>query len=80
LEPAGHAAAAAEPHTTAVTDIADRHTDWLFDRQGLPAALDTLRTNYRNRAAHTEILGEDEFKACSELVIGPQGLLWALRA
>lgn len=53
-------------------------SDWLFDSDGLPAALDALRTNFRNRAAHTEILRRDEFDACSELVIGSQGLLWRL--
>lgn len=55
-------------------------SDWLFEANGLPAALKALRNNYRNRAAHTEILHKDQFDACSALVIGPQGVLWRLLA
>jgi hypothetical protein len=52
--------------------------DWLFDPNGLAAALDQLRRRYRNPAAHTEILDRAAFEECSTFVAGPDGLLWRL--
>ncbi len=54
------------------------YADWLFNPDGLAAALDQLRVRYRNPAAHTEILDQTAFEGCSSLVGGPDGLLWRL--
>jgi hypothetical protein len=54
------------------------NSDWLFESDGLAAALDDLRIRFRNRAAHTEILGEAEFEECWEAVVGKEGVLWNL--
>lgn len=54
------------------------HADWLFDSDGLAAALDQLRVRYRNPAAHTAILDRTAFEGCSSLVSGTDGLLWRL--
>jgi hypothetical protein len=54
------------------------HAGWLFDPDGLAAALDQLRRRYRNPAAHIEILDRAAFEECSTFVAGPDGLLWHL--
>lgn len=53
-------------------------SDWIFEADGLRASLRMLVADFRNKAAHTEILGKAEFDACSDLVSGSQGLLWRL--
>ena len=54
------------------------HADWLFDPDGLAAALDELRVRYRNPAAHTAILDRTAFEGCSSFIGGTDGLLWRL--
>jgi hypothetical protein len=53
-------------------------SDWLFDALGLPTSLMALAKDFRNRAAHTEVLGADAYAACAEFVTGREGLLWRL--
>lgn len=53
-------------------------SQWLLDPNGFYRALETLTTNFRNRAAHIDELGKNDYLACRELVIGPQGLIWRL--
>jgi hypothetical protein len=52
--------------------------DWLFAKGGFTDAIEQLTREYRNPAAHTELLDEDDFARCSMLVLGQDGLLWRL--
>ena len=52
--------------------------DWLFTKGGFTDAVEHLTREYRNPAAHTALLGEEDFTCCSNLVHGPDGLLWRL--
>ncbi len=38
---------------------------WIVDKEGLPAGLERLTTDFRNRAAHIERMTEEEFHGCS---------------
>lgn len=51
---------------------------WLLDPNGLHHALSVVTTQFRNRAAHIEELGKQDYTGCRELVIGPDGALWKL--
>ena len=51
---------------------------WLLDPMGLHSALELLIRSFRNRAAHIDELGEEEYLRCRELVIGSEGALWKL--
>jgi hypothetical protein len=51
---------------------------WLLEPQGLHKALVTLTTSFRNRAAHIDELGRQDYLRCRELVMGSEGLLWRL--
>jgi hypothetical protein len=51
---------------------------WLLDPNGLHRALAVLTTSYRNRAAHVDELGKEEYLSCRELVLGSEGILWRL--
>lgn len=53
-------------------------SNWLLDPQGLPNALERLTTEFRNRAAHIDELGKEDYLGCRQLVIGPEGVLWRL--
>ncbi|HUY14628.1 MAG TPA: hypothetical protein VMX16_13530 [Terriglobia bacterium] len=53
-------------------------SNWLLDADGLHRALGVLTTSFRNRAAHVDELGKEDYLICRELVIGSQGLLWRL--
>jgi hypothetical protein len=53
------------------------HSDWLLQRSGAQSGIATLLT-FRNRAAHTDELANEDYTTCSKLVLGPQGLLWHL--
>lgn len=53
-------------------------SQWLLDSHGLPQAITTLTTKYRNRAAHIDELTEADYRQCHDLVIGSNGLLWRL--
>jgi len=51
---------------------------WLLDPKGLHFKLDDLITHFRNRAAHIDELGMDDYVSCRDLVVGSEGLLWRL--
>lgn len=53
-------------------------SNWILDSNGLYRELITLTTKYRNRAAHLDDLGRQEYENCRSLVIGDDGLLWRL--
>ena len=52
--------------------------DWLFTKGGFTDAVDHLTREYRNPAAHTALLSEEDFKRCTSIVHGEDGLLWRL--
>jgi hypothetical protein len=51
---------------------------WLLDPNGLHQALGELTSKFRNRAAHIDELGKQDYVNCRELVIGAKGVLWNL--
>lgn len=51
---------------------------WLLDPNGALVALEQVTVQHRNRATHTDELEKSDFDACHHLVLGEQGLLWAL--
>ena len=53
-------------------------SNWLLDPSGFHRSVVTLTTDYRNRAAHSDELGSDDYSRCRELVIGAQGVIWRL--
>jgi hypothetical protein len=53
-------------------------SDWLVDDSGAIAAFRELTDRYRNRAAHTAEVTEDDFVTCREFVTGTDGILWKL--
>jgi len=53
-------------------------SNWLLESKGFHSALTTLTTDFRNRAAHIDELGKEDYLGCRELVIGSQGALWRL--
>jgi hypothetical protein len=55
-------------------------SDWIFARDGFAVEIKELTSNYRNPAAHTEVLDESHFQECSKLVQGSEGILWKLIA
>jgi hypothetical protein len=57
-------------------DWTDSH--WLLKPDGLYTALAILTPNFRNRAAHIDELGKQDYLDCRELVIGSEGVLWKL--
>ena len=53
-------------------------SQWLLDPKGFHPALMSLTTNFRNRAAHIDELGKEDYHACRDFVLGSHGLLWKL--
>ena len=53
-------------------------SNWILDPTGLHRSVVTLTTTFRNRAAHIDELGSEDYFGCRELVIGTQGVLWGL--
>ncbi|MBE3124234.1 MAG: hypothetical protein IMZ57_01075 [Acidobacteria bacterium] len=51
---------------------------WILSLDGLHAALASLTTDFRNRAAHIDELGRADYIQCRELTIGSEGILWKL--
>lgn len=51
---------------------------WLLDPEGLHRALGELTSKFRNRAAHIDELGKEDYVKCRELVAGELGILWNL--
>jgi hypothetical protein len=54
------------------------NASWLTDIRGCYDSLISLTRNFRNRAAHLELLSHRDYQACREFVIGRDGLLWKL--
>lgn len=53
-------------------------SNWLLDPHAFHRALALLTSNFRNRAAHIDELGREDYLGCRELVIGSDGVLWRL--
>jgi hypothetical protein len=53
---------------------------WLFEENGFSAEIQNLTRQYRNPAAHTTLLTEDDYRSCAKLVQGADGILWRLLA
>lgn len=51
---------------------------WLLNPEGLYRSLVLLTTSFRNRAAHIDQLGKQDYLSCRELVVGSEGILWQL--
>lgn len=54
------------------------HADWLVSRDGGLSAIEAVTSRFRNRAAHTEVLGASDYAACWDVVAGESGVLWSL--
>lgn len=52
--------------------------NWLIDKNGLSSGIQSLTTNYRNKAAHTDELEEQDYQNCKDLVFGNNGIIWDL--
>jgi hypothetical protein len=53
-------------------------SDWLLEPRAFHSSLVLLTTSFRNRAAHIDELGKEDYIGCRELVIGPEGVVWKL--
>lgn len=53
-------------------------SNWLLDSKAFYNSLTKLTTNFRNRAAHIDELGKEDYLGCRELAIGAEGILWQL--
>lgn len=53
-------------------------TDPVFNRRLLAKALEYIKDNYRNPAAHKDILGIDKVRSCHQLLVEGEYLLWIL--
>lgn len=53
-------------------------SNWLLDPTAFHRALTVLTTDFRNRAAHTDELGREDYLGCRHLVIGTGGVVWRL--
>ena len=51
---------------------------WLLEPDGALVILEQVTVQHRNRAVHTDELEKSDFDACRRLVLGEQGMLWAL--
>ena len=52
--------------------------NWIIDKDGLSNGIQALTTKFRNKAAHTDELGEQDYHNCKELVFGNNGIIWDL--
>jgi hypothetical protein len=52
--------------------------NWIIDKSGLIKGIQTLTANFRNKAAHTDELNEEDYQKCKELVFGDNGIIWDL--
>ncbi len=70
------------PLVVAIRLLASRwpRSDWLFSANGFTARVRILTNQYRNPAAHTDLLSKSEYRACVEDVRGSDGILWHLLA
>jgi hypothetical protein len=51
---------------------------WLTDLKGFCDSVVRLTRDFRNRAAHTDVLTKSDYDSCRDFVIGPNGILWKL--
>ena len=51
---------------------------WILDPNSFHRSLTKLTTTFRNRAAHIDELGKEDYLGCRELVIGDRGIVWRL--
>jgi hypothetical protein len=52
--------------------------NWIIDKNGLSKGIQSLTSNYRNKAAHTDELDAKDYENCKELVFGINGIIWEL--
>lgn len=52
--------------------------NWIIDKDGLSDGIVKLTSNYRNKAAHTDELNENDYLECKNLVFGEKGIIWEL--
>jgi hypothetical protein len=52
--------------------------NWIIDKYGLGNAIETLTKNFRNKAAHIDELGQQDYQNCKDLVFGDSGIMWEL--
>jgi hypothetical protein len=52
--------------------------NWIIDSIGLSKGIQTLTTNFRNRAAHTDELDKNDYENCRNLIFGEKGMMWEL--
>lgn len=52
--------------------------NWIIDKNGLSKGIETLTKDFRNKAAHTDELDEEDYNSCKELVFGENGIMWEL--
>lgn len=53
-------------------------SDWILSTTGLQVGLARLTREFRNRAAHIEVMTSIDYERCRDLVVGQDGLLWRL--
>jgi hypothetical protein len=81
LQTAVHTKRRAETSPTLRTfrDLVARWSgSWLLDENGAIKAISELTKRFRNPAAHTGELRDDDYRVCREFVAGPSGILWDL--
>lgn len=54
------------------------NSTWLTDVKGFCDAVGCLTRDFRNRAAHIDVLLQSDYEACRVYVIGSSGILWKL--
>ena len=54
------------------------NSTWLTDLRGFCEAVVRLTRDFRNRAAHIDVLLQSDYNSCRDFVIGPSGILWRL--
>ena len=54
------------------------NSDWISNTDGLYKSIVRLTQDFRNPAAHINILTKQDYENCREFVIGANGILWKL--
>lgn len=56
------------------------NSEWLFEKNedGFIKSVKRLAQEYRNPAAHTELLTQEEYDSCNKMIQGEKGILWNL--
>ena len=53
-------------------------SNWILDPNSFHHSLEKLNTKFRNRAAHVDELGRNDYINCRDLVIGNEAMMWNL--